>query len=64
VVSIKAEDGAVERVTVTPDTFIRGTDPRIRFTPEQVDKVAYPGAHVIVLVNENKSATVLRENFY
>lgn len=63
-VTIRTEEG--ERVTVhlSEETLIRDMNPWPRVPLAEVEKIAYPGAHVMAMARPDRSVTVLRRNFY
>jgi len=63
-VSIHADTGEDVDVLVDDNTFIRDMDPRQRVPTAEVERIAYPGAHVIAMVKAGGKAMVLRRNFY
>lgn len=63
-VTIATEDGSAVTVHVDDDTFIRDMNPRPRVPTAELDRIAFPGAHVMAMAHEDGRATVLRRNFY
>ena len=63
-VTIRTEQD--ERVTVhlTNETLIRDMNPWPRIPIDEVERIAFPGAHVMAMVRQDGTATVLRRNFY
>lgn len=55
-----------ERVTIRVDeeTFIRDMNPRPRVPLAELGRIAFPGAHVIAMLDETGHTNVLRRNFY
>jgi len=63
-VTIRTEAGEPVLVHVTEHTFIRDMDPRPRIPTSQLQRIAYPGAHVMAMAGADGNATVMRRNFY
>jgi hypothetical protein len=63
-VSIHADSGDDVDVLIDDNTFIRDMDPRQRVPTAEVERIAFPGAHVIAMAGPDRKATVLRRNFY
>jgi hypothetical protein len=63
-VKIRTEDGDLRTVTLTDETLIRDMNPWPRIPIDEVEKIAYPGAHVMAMAREDGTTTVLRRNFY
>lgn len=63
-VTIKTEEGALQTVHLTDDTLIRDMNPWPRIPIDEVEKIAYPGAHVMAMAKTDGTTTVLRRNFY
>ena len=63
-VSIRTEDDQLVTVRVTDDTLIRDMNPWPRIPKSELEKIAYPGAHVMAMAREDRTVTVLRRNFY
>jgi ectoine hydroxylase-related dioxygenase (phytanoyl-CoA dioxygenase family) len=63
-VTILTDDGRHVSVHVDDNTYIRDMNPRPRIPTSELQRIAYPGAHVIVMVNDEGRTTVLRRNFY
>ncbi len=63
-VTIRTEDGEDVTVHISDDTFIRDMDPYPRVPTSQLQRIAYPGAHVIAMAGTDLRASVLRRNFY
>jgi hypothetical protein len=51
-------------VHVSDDTFIRDMNPRPRIPTSDLERIAFPGAHVMAMAREDGRATVMRRNFY
>ncbi len=63
-VTIRTEEDELVTVHLTRDTLIRDMNPWPRIPLEDVEKIAYPGAHVMAMAREDRTVTVLRRNFY
>ena len=63
-VSIRTEDGDLRTVTVNDDTLIRDMNPWPRIPKSELEKIAYPGAHVMAMTRTDGTVSVLRRNFY
>lgn len=63
-VVIRVDDSSLVTVHVTDDTYIRDMSPHPRIPTAEVERIAYPGAHVMAMAKEDGYATVLRRNFY
>lgn len=63
-VTIRTDDGELVTVHVTDKTFIRDMNPRPRVPISELQRIAYPGAHVMTMAGEDRNATVMRRNFY
>ncbi len=63
-VTIRTESGEEVTVHCTDETLIRDMNPWPRIPLSEVEKIAYPGAHVMAMAREDRSVTVLRRNFY
>ena len=63
-VSIRTEDDGLMTVHVTDETLIRDMNPWPRIPKSELEKIAFPGAHVMAMARKDGSATVLRRNFY
>jgi len=63
-VTIRKEDGELATVYVDDNTYIRDMNPHPRIPTHEVEKIAYPGAHVMAMARADGSTTVLRRNFY
>jgi hypothetical protein len=63
-VTIRTEDDELVTVHVTDDTLIRDMNPWPRIPKTELEKIAYPGAHVMAMAREDRTVTVLRRNFY
>ncbi|MET0239036.1 MAG: phytanoyl-CoA dioxygenase family protein [Sphingobium sp.] len=63
-VLIRTEDGEAVTVHITDDTYIRDMNPRPRVPTQELQRIAYPGAHVMAMAGKDGRATVLRRNFY
>lgn len=63
-VTIRTEDDELVTVHLSPDTLIRDMNPWPRIPLAEVEKIAYPGAHVMAMARTDRSVTVLRRNFY
>ncbi len=63
-VFIRTESGELETVHISDTTYIRDMHPRPRIPTSEVERIAYPGAHVMAMAGKDRKATVLRRNFY
>lgn len=63
-VSIRTETDELVTVHLTDETLIRDMNPWPRIPRAEVEKVAYPGAHVMAMARGDRTVTVLRRNFY
>jgi hypothetical protein len=63
-VTIRTVSGEEVTVHCTAETLIRDMNPWPRIPLSEVEKIAYPGAHVMAMAREDRSVTVLRRNFY
>ncbi len=63
-VAIRTEVGELVTVSVSDATYIREMDPRPRVPTSELERVAYPGARVMAMIDDEGKATVLRRNFY
>jgi Phytanoyl-CoA dioxygenase (PhyH) len=63
-VSIRTEQGALVTVSITEETLIRDMNPWPRIAMSEMQKIAYPGAHVMAMARQDGTVTVLRRNFY
>lgn len=63
-VTIRTEKGELKVVHVNDDTFIRDMNPQPRVPTHELQKIAYPGAHVMAMARKDGTATVIRRNFY
>jgi len=63
-VTIRTGEGDVRTVRLTDDTLIRDMNPWPRIPIAEVEKIAYPGAHVMAMARTDGTTTVLRRNFY
>jgi ectoine hydroxylase-related dioxygenase (phytanoyl-CoA dioxygenase family) len=63
-VSIRTEHDELVTVHVTDDTLIRDMNPWPRIPKGELEKIAYPGAHVMAMARKDGTVTVLRRNFY
>jgi hypothetical protein len=63
-VTIRTEDEGLVTVRLSPETLIRDMNPWPRIPLAEVEKIAYPGAHVMAMARTDRSVTVLRRNFY
>jgi hypothetical protein len=63
-VSIRTEHDELVTVHVTDDTLIRDMNPWPRIPKSELEKIAYPGAHVMAMARKDGTVTVLRRNFY
>lgn len=63
-VTIRTEDKGLVTVHLSDKTLIRDMNPWPRIPLAEVEKIAYPGAHVMAMARADRSVTVLRRNFY
>lgn len=63
-VTIRTDAGEAVTVTVDDNTYIRDMNPHPRIPTAEVEKIAYPGAHVMAMVADDGQVTVLRRNRY
>lgn len=63
-VTIRTEEEGLVTVHLTDQTLIRDMNPWPRIPLGEVEKIAYPGAHVMAMARPDRSVTVLRRNFY
>jgi ectoine hydroxylase-related dioxygenase (phytanoyl-CoA dioxygenase family) len=63
-VTIRTEEGELVTVHVTDKTLIRDMNPWPRIPKSELQKIAYPGAHVMAMAGTDRKVTVLRRNFY
>jgi hypothetical protein len=63
-VTIRTEEGELVTVHLCEETLIRDMNPWPRIPLAEVEKIAYPGAHVMAMARTDRSVTVLRRNFY
>jgi hypothetical protein len=63
-VLIRTEHDELVTVHITDDTLIRDMNPWPRIPKSELEKIAYPGAHVMAMARRDGSVTVLRRNFY
>ncbi|MBV1690550.1 phytanoyl-CoA dioxygenase family protein [Novosphingobium sp. G106] len=63
-VTIRTEDEGLVTVHLSEETLIRDMNPWPRIPLGEVEKIAYPGAHVMAMARTDRSVTVLRRNFY
>lgn len=63
-VSIRTEDQKLVTVHITDETLIRDMNPWPRIPRSELEKIAYPGAHVMAMARGDRTVTVLRRNFY
>lgn len=63
-VSIRTEHDELVTVHITDDTLIRDMNPWPRIPKSELEKIAYPGAHVMAMARKDGTVTVLRRNFY
>jgi hypothetical protein len=62
--TIRTEEEGLVTVHLSKDTLIRDMNPWPRIPLDEVEKIAYPGAHVMAMARTDRSVTVLRRNFY
>jgi hypothetical protein len=63
-VTILTEGGEQVTVHVTDATFIRDMNPTPRVLTGELQRIAYPCAHVMAMAGADGNATVMRRNFY
>ncbi len=63
-VTIRTKEDDLVTVHVSDKTLIRDMNPWPRIPLAEVEKIAYPGAHVMAMARTDRSVTVLRRNFY
>jgi hypothetical protein len=63
-VTIRTDDDELVTVHVTDDTLIRDMNPWPRIPKSEIEKIAYPGAHVMAMARKDRTVSVLRRNFY
>jgi Phytanoyl-CoA dioxygenase (PhyH) len=63
-VSIRTEQNALVTVSINDDTLIRDMNPWPRISIKDLQKIAYPGAHVMAMTRKDGTVSVLRRNFY
>lgn len=63
-VTIRTEEEGLVTVHLSEETLIRDMNPWPRIPLAEVEKIAYPGAHVMAMARKDRSVTVLRRNFY
>jgi ectoine hydroxylase-related dioxygenase (phytanoyl-CoA dioxygenase family) len=63
-VTIRTDEGELITVHLSEETLIRDMNPWPRIPLAEVEKIAYPGAHVMAMARTDCSVTVLRRNFY
>lgn len=63
-VTIRTEDDELVTVHLSEETLIRDMNPWPRIPLAEVEKIAYPGAHVMAMARTDRTVTVLRRNFY
>jgi len=63
-VTIRTEEEGLVTVHLSEETLIRDMNPWPRIPLGEVEKIAYPGAHVMAMARTDRSVTVLRRNFY
>ena len=63
-VTIRTEADELVTVHVDDETLIRDMNPWPRIPPSELQKIAYPGAHVMAMTRTDGSVSVLRRNFY
>lgn len=63
-VTIRTDEGAIVKVHVTDDTYIRDMHPTPRIPTVELARVASPGDHVMTTVNYSGEAVMFRRNFY
>ncbi len=63
-VTIRTDAGEAVTVTVDDETYIRDMNPHPRIPTDEVERVAYPGSHVMAMVAGDGHVTVLRRNRY
>ncbi len=63
-VVVRTDDDRQVTVHVTDDTYIRDMHPFPRIPTDELECIAYPGAHVMATVNDKGEAIIFRRNFY
>jgi ectoine hydroxylase-related dioxygenase (phytanoyl-CoA dioxygenase family) len=63
-VTIRTDEGEAVTVRVDDETYIRDMNPHPRIPTDEVERVAYPGSHVMAMVANDGQVTVLRRNRY
>jgi hypothetical protein len=63
-VSIRTEHEELVTVHITDDTLIRDMNPWPRISKNELEKIAYVGAHVMAMTRKDGTVAVLRPNFY
>lgn len=63
-VTIRTDTDELVTVHVTDDTLIRDMNPWPRIPKAELQKIAYPGAHVMAMARKDRTVSVLRRNFY
>ena len=63
-VTIRTKEEELVTVHLTEQTLIRDMNPWPRIPLSEVEKIAYPGAHVMAMARTDRTVTVLRRNFY
>lgn len=63
-VAILTDKGERVTIRVDEDTFIRDMNPRPRVPLSELGRIAFPGAHVIAMLDPHGHTHVLRRNFY
>jgi hypothetical protein len=63
-VTIRTDEGKLVTVRVTEKTYIRDMHPIPRIAIAELDRIAFPGAHVMASVDHTGEAKMFRRNFY
>jgi hypothetical protein len=63
-VKVRTEDGAFVTIRVSDGTYIRDMQPTPRIPTAELERIAFPGAHVMATVDGAGEAVMLRRNFY
>jgi hypothetical protein len=63
-VAIRTEEGELVTVHITTRTLIRGMNPYPPIPISELERLAYPGSHVMAMADAEGNATVLRRNRY
>lgn len=63
-VTIRTEEDELVTVHITDETLIRDMNPWPRIPKSELQRIAYPGAHVMAMARTDRTVTVLRRNFY